>query len=76
MYFPSRLSESIRLDSYYQVRTLSITVAHAARQTSIILTTRSNSACAIGFMKSPERLNVLLSRARDGLILIGNMDTF
>jgi hypothetical protein len=38
--------------------------------------TRSNSDCAIGFMKSPERLNVLLSRARDGLILIGNMDTF
>lgn len=27
-------------------------------------------------MKSPERLNVLLSRARNGLILIGNMDTF
>ncbi|KAJ8579472.1 P-loop containing nucleoside triphosphate hydrolase protein, partial [Rhizopogon salebrosus TDB-379] len=38
--------------------------------------TRSNSESAIGFMKSPERLNVLLSRARDGLILIGNMDTF
>jgi hypothetical protein len=48
----------------------------AARQASIILTTRSNSECAIGFMKSPERLNDLLSRARDGLILIGNMDTF
>lgn len=27
-------------------------------------------------MKSPERLNVLLSRARDGLILIGNYETF
>lgn len=27
-------------------------------------------------MFSPERLNVLLSRARDGLIMIGNMDTF
>ena len=38
--------------------------------------TRSNSDCAIGFMKSPERLNVLLSRARNGLILIGNMNTF
>ncbi|KAG1740695.1 P-loop containing nucleoside triphosphate hydrolase protein [Suillus occidentalis] len=38
--------------------------------------TRSNPDGAIGFMKSPERLNVLLSRARDGLILIGNMDTF
>jgi hypothetical protein len=27
-------------------------------------------------MSSPERLNVLLSRARDALILIGNADTF
>ena len=27
-------------------------------------------------MASPERLNVLLSRARNGLILIGNVKTF
>ena len=27
-------------------------------------------------MYSPERLNVLLSRARNGLIMIGNPDTF
>lgn len=27
-------------------------------------------------MKSPERLNVLLSRARNGIILFGNMETF
>ena len=27
-------------------------------------------------MAAPERLNVLLSRARDGLILIGNSKTF
>ena len=38
--------------------------------------TRSNKSNAIGFMDSPERLNVLLSRARDGLILIGNSHTF
>lgn len=38
--------------------------------------TRSNSNGAIGFMKSPERLNVLISRARDGLVLIGNSQTF
>jgi hypothetical protein len=38
--------------------------------------TRSNKSNVIGFMDSPERLNVLLSRARDGLILIGNSPTF
>ncbi|KAG6328788.1 hypothetical protein ID866_10301, partial [Astraeus odoratus] len=37
---------------------------------------RSNTSNAIGFMDSPERLNVLISRARNGLILIGNSSTF
>lgn len=38
--------------------------------------TRSNDKGDIGFMSSPERLNVLLSRARECLILIGDSDTF
>lgn len=38
--------------------------------------TRSNNHGDIGFMKSPERLNVLVSRARNCLIMIGNMETF
>lgn len=38
--------------------------------------TRSNSTNDIGFMWQPERLNVLLSRARDCLILIGDSSTF
>ncbi|KAF8065342.1 P-loop containing nucleoside triphosphate hydrolase protein [Lyophyllum atratum] len=38
--------------------------------------TRSNPNHDIGFMFSPERLNVLLSRARNGLILIGDSNTF
>ncbi|KAI9687140.1 MAG: hypothetical protein M1822_002551 [Bathelium mastoideum] len=42
----------------------------------IISLTRSNSTGDIGFMSQPERLNVLLSRARDGLIVIGNISTF
>ncbi|KAL4063833.1 P-loop containing nucleoside triphosphate hydrolase protein [Scleroderma citrinum] len=37
---------------------------------------RSNASNDIGFMHSPERLNVLISRARNGLILIGNSSTF
>ncbi|KAG6844632.1 hypothetical protein H0H87_005289, partial [Tephrocybe sp. NHM501043] len=42
----------------------------------IISLTRSNGSNDIGFMFSPERLNVLLSRARDALIMIGNVRTF
>lgn len=38
--------------------------------------TRGNPNRDIGFMSAPERLNVLLSRARNGLIILGNGDTF
>ncbi|KAL3496205.1 P-loop containing nucleoside triphosphate hydrolase protein [Aspergillus germanicus] len=38
--------------------------------------TRSNEDGEIGFMSAPQRLNVLLSRARDILIMIGNSQTF
>ncbi|KAK6992252.1 P-loop containing nucleoside triphosphate hydrolase protein [Favolaschia claudopus] len=38
--------------------------------------TRSNASHDIGFMFSPERLNVLLSRPRNAFIMIGNSDTF
>ncbi|KAL1740854.1 P-loop containing nucleoside triphosphate hydrolase protein [Schizophyllum fasciatum] len=38
--------------------------------------TRSNPDHDIGFMFAPERLNVLISRARNALIMIGNDDTF
>ncbi|KAF1989215.1 P-loop containing nucleoside triphosphate hydrolase protein [Aulographum hederae CBS 113979] len=38
--------------------------------------TRSNEDGDIGFMSAPQRLNVLLSRARNALIMIGNANTF
>ena len=38
--------------------------------------TRSNGSGDIGFMAAKERVNVLLSRARDGLIVIGDASTF
>ncbi|KAK2747019.1 hypothetical protein FQN55_005288 [Onygenales sp. PD_40] len=38
--------------------------------------TRSNSRGDIGFLSAPERLNVLISRARDSLIILGNASTF
>ena len=36
---------------------------------------RSNREGHIGFLKWPERVNVMLSRARNGMILIGNGET-
>ncbi|RAL64195.1 hypothetical protein DID88_002088 [Monilinia fructigena] len=42
----------------------------------LVSMTRSNSRKDIGFMSQPQRLNVLISRARNGLIMIGNSDTF
>ncbi|KAG5728813.1 NFX1-type zinc finger-containing protein 1 [Termitomyces sp. T112] len=42
----------------------------------IVSLTRSNANNDIGFMFSPERLNVLLSRARHALIMIDNVRTF
>lgn len=42
----------------------------------IVSLTRSNSDGDIGFLAARERLNVLLSRARDCLIMIGNMETY
>lgn len=38
--------------------------------------TRSNEDGDIGFMSAPERLNVLVSRARNALIMIGSASTF
>lgn len=42
----------------------------------IVSLTRSNAEGDIGFMASPERVNVLLSRARKAIVLIGNSQTF
>ncbi|KAK3396789.1 P-loop containing nucleoside triphosphate hydrolase protein [Sordaria brevicollis] len=42
----------------------------------IVSLTRSNNTGDIGFLSAPERLNVLITRARDCLIMIGNMETF
>ncbi|KAI1106987.1 P-loop containing nucleoside triphosphate hydrolase protein [Jackrogersella minutella] len=42
----------------------------------IVSLTRSNEDGDIGFMAEPERVNVLISRARDALIMIGSANTF
>lgn len=42
----------------------------------IVSLTRSNANGDIGFLAARERLNVLLSRARNCLIMFGNMETY
>ncbi len=42
----------------------------------IVSLRRSNSDHDIGLLSSPERLNALISKARDALIIIGNAETF
>ncbi|CAG8959271.1 hypothetical protein HYFRA_00012629 [Hymenoscyphus fraxineus] len=42
----------------------------------LISMTRSNNSHDIGFMSALERVNVLLSRARNGMIIVGNSETF
>ena len=41
----------------------------------LISLVRSNSDGDVGFLKEPERVNVLLSRAKHGMIIIGNANT-
>ena len=58
--------------------TLTIADNYQGEESDIVIAslTRSNETAEIGFMAAPERLNVLLSRARIALIMIGNMSTF
>jgi len=55
-----------------------ITDNYQGQESDIVVAslTRSNPEGDIGFLNSPERLNVLLSRARNALIIIGNSSTF
>ncbi|KAL4867788.1 P-loop containing nucleoside triphosphate hydrolase protein [Aspergillus spectabilis] len=51
---------------------------YQGEESDIVIATlaRSNKEGDIGFMQAPQRLNVLLSRARDVSIMIGNSKTF
>ena len=74
-----RLATIGELSAECIVRCVTISIDnYQGEESNIVIAslTRSNPYNNIGFMNSPERLNVLLSRARDGLIIIGNSQTF
>lgn len=50
---------------------------YQGEESKIILASlvRSNDKGEVGFVKGAERVNVLMSRARDGFYLVGNLDT-
>lgn len=57
---------------------LTVTDNYQGEESDIVIAslTRSNKTAEIGFMAAPQRLNVMLSRARIALIMIGNAATF
>lgn len=53
-------------------------MSHAGEEAKIIIISlvRSNKEGRAGFLNTSNRINVLLSRAMHGMVLIGNADTF
>ncbi|QSZ31391.1 hypothetical protein DSL72_000956 [Monilinia vaccinii-corymbosi] len=79
---PSKTSLRLSTVGFYLPRVLYMSNRgqdnYQGEESDIVLVsmTRSNTQNDIGFMSQPQRLNVLVSRARDGLIIVGNSDTF
>jgi hypothetical protein len=65
-------------DCFVVIITNSVPDNYQGEESDIVLVslTRSNSNRDIGFMFAKERLNVILSRARNALVMIGNSHTF
>lgn len=58
-------------------RRLHTAVAAQGEEADVVVVSlvRSNTAGHVGFLREPERINVMMSRARDGLIIFGNAAT-
>ncbi|OLY77861.1 Regulator of nonsense transcripts 1 [Smittium mucronatum] len=67
------LSGSLRSDVYSNIEVASVDAFQGREKDYIILScVRSNDHQGIGFLNDPRRLNVALTRARFGMIILGN----
>ncbi|XP_034476087.1 putative helicase mov-10-B.2 [Drosophila innubila] len=65
------VTEMLRLQGYVNVEVGSVE-KYQGREKAIIIATLVRSFASMGFMRDPRRINVLLSRAKSLMILIGN----